>query len=48
MAVVCGSKLGSRQKSTNLEGGSGVNRLSMISGPIQPYRPQLRREVRPC
>ena len=27
MAVVCGSKLGSRQKSTNLEGGSGVNRL---------------------
>jgi len=30
MAVVCGrcSKLGSHRKSTNLEGGSGVNRLA--------------------
>jgi hypothetical protein len=36
MAVVCGrcSKLGSHRKSTNLEGGSGVNRLSMSGGPL--------------
>ena len=35
MAVVCGrcSKLGSHPSGTNLEGGSGVNRLSLCREP---------------
>jgi hypothetical protein len=40
MAVVCGrcSKLGSHRESTNLEGGSGLNRSSLIQA-LREWRP---------